>query len=184
MKTKDRCKNKYACSDAATGSAMPCYTFYDCNKCSHWLPKEDPSIKPFCSDLEMYAMDIVDDKPCDECNSQSEDPRCPHQDSCTGLNKLALKSYAISKARGQDPDNVFKHMAGEVLEAQEAKQRYLAQIWEPKPAKLLQAEMEYADELADVIICALSAAARSSLDIEAAIIRKIHINAQRAADGK
>lgn len=138
--------------------------------------------KEFCQDQEMYAMDITDDKPCDQCSTQSEDPRCPNQNQVTGLNKMAARAYEISKLRHQDPVLVFKHMAGEVLEAQEARLQYLAHIW--RGEDIAAYEQEYADELADVIICALSAAARSELDIEAALERKMMRNEQRAKDGK
>lgn len=135
--------------------------------------------RPFCQDLEMYAMDVIEDKPCPTCEKKSEDPRCPHLLTPKGLNKLAAKAFEISIKRNQKPDDVFKHMAGEVIEAQEARQDMYAHIWEP-----VQYEIAYADELADVIICALSAAGRNEIDIEAAITRKMMRNEQRAKEGK
>ena len=42
-------------------------------------------------------------------------------------------------------------------------------------------ESKYAEELADVIICALIAAKRDGIDIERAVSLKMQINAQRAA---
>lgn len=138
--------------------------------------------KQFCQDLEMYAMDVTENNPCPECNTESEDPRCPRQVKLQGLNTIAARAFEISKQRGQNPDDVFKHMAGEVIEAQQARQIYLTHLW--NPISLEKLENEYADELADVIICALSAAARSELDIEAALARKMKCNEQRAKEGK
>lgn len=79
------------------------------------------------------------------------------------LNFMSKTACIIAKARGQT-GNVFKHMAGEVIEAQEA---------------LYSEPDELANELADVIICCLSAAGHYGLNIEKAIEYKMEQNVKR-----
>lgn len=93
------------------------------------------------------------------------------------LNAVAENAYKTALTRQQNGGNVkvadiLKHCAGEVIEAQEA---FI--LWKydaHDPAK-------YAEELADVIICALIAAGRDDIDIEKAVNNKIEKNAERAA---
>ena len=75
----------------------------------------------------------------------------------------AYKSVLQRQHNGADVKvaEILKHCAGEVIEAHE--------------------ESKYAEELADVIICALIAAKRDGIDIERAVSLKMQINAQRAA---
>lgn len=136
-------------------------------------------MKQLCSDLELYLMDVTDSNPCPECTGQSEDPRCTHYITCEGLNELAKKAFEISLLRHQDPQDVFKHMAGEVIEANEASMMHLAD-----PSNANHTRQLLADELADVIICALSASCRFKLNIEAAIARKMKRNQERIGEDK
>lgn len=80
------------------------------------------------------------------------------------LNFMSKTADVIAKARSQSPSAVFKHMAGEVIEAQEA---------------LYSEPDELANELADVIICCLSAAGHYGLNIEKAIEYKMEQNVKR-----
>lgn len=136
-------------------------------------------MKSICSDLELYLMDVTESNPCPECTGQSEDPRCAHYITCEGLNELSKKAFEISLLRHQDPDKVFKHMAGEVIEANEASLLHLAD-----PTNANHTRQMLADELADVIICALSAAAKYKLNIEGAIARKMKRNQERIGETK
>ena len=93
------------------------------------------------------------------------------------LNEAAENSYKSALQRQHNGADIkvaeiLKHCAGEVIEAQEA---FI--LWKydaHDPAK-------YAEELADVIICALIAAGRDEIDIEKAVNEKMQKNAQRAA---
>lgn len=92
------------------------------------------------------------------------------------LNEAAEKAYMTALRRQKNGGSVaineiLKHCAGEVIEAQEA--RTLLNV------DMLDVEL-YADELADVIICALIAAAADGINIEAAIANKMQRNEQRA----
>ena len=93
------------------------------------------------------------------------------------LNEAAENAYitAIERQKngaGVSITNILKHAAGEVVEAQEA---YIYYKYEDEKID------HYAEELADVIICALIAAKRDGIDIERAVRLKMQINAQRAA---
>ena len=97
------------------------------------------------------------------------------------LNEAAENSYKTALQRqhngaynGADVKvaEILKHCAGEVIEAQEAFMKWKYEAHE---------ESKYAEELADVIICALIAAGRDKIDIERAVSLKMQINAQRAA---
>lgn len=106
----------------------------------------------------------------------------------TDLNELARKCKEISDARqknggvGNDP---LKHCAGEVVEAVEARE-YLNIIRRFDTVALSEkttqeiAKADYAEELADVIICPLIAAADDGIDIESAVLNKIKKNEARA----
>lgn len=92
------------------------------------------------------------------------------------LNKIAIIAFNISEKRKKNGafnknDDILKHLAGEVTETIEA---YCA--WKYKS----QDPAEYAEELADVIICALIAAGRDGIDIETAIKYKMAKNKNRA----
>lgn len=93
------------------------------------------------------------------------------------LNEAAENAYKSALQRQHNGADVkvaeiLKHCAGEVIEAQEA--FILCKYDAHDPVK-------YAEELADVIICALIAAGRDEIDIEKAVNEKMQINAQRAA---
>ena len=93
------------------------------------------------------------------------------------LNETAINAYNTALKRQQNGGNVkvaeiLKHCAGEVIEAQEA---FI--MWKYEAHE----ESKYAEELADVIICALIAAKRDGIDIERAVRLKMQKNAQRAA---
>lgn len=87
------------------------------------------------------------------------------------LNELAKQSLTIARARGLKDADVLKHLAGEVLEAQDAFTS--TALAHPDSIDC------YAYELADVIICALSASAQYHIDIERAIENKLTQNAKR-----
>lgn len=92
------------------------------------------------------------------------------------LNEVAENAYKTALKRQHDGRNVkvaeiLKHCAGEVIEAQEA---YI--LWKYGAYDT----SKYAEELADVILCALIAAGHDEIDIEKAVNDKMHKNAQRA----
>lgn len=91
-------------------------------------------------------------------------------DAAENAYKTALlreKNGAVVRIR-----EILKHCAGEVIEAQKARDEWLYEA---------QEKDEYAKELADVIICVLIEAAHDAIDIERAVNEKLQINAQRAA---
>ena len=93
------------------------------------------------------------------------------------LNEAAENAYKSALQRQHNGADVkvaeiLKHCAGEVIEAQEA---FI--MWKYEAHE----ESKYAEELADVIICALIAAKRDGIDIEKAVNEKMQKNAQRAA---
>ena len=93
------------------------------------------------------------------------------------LNEAAENAYKSSLQRQHNGADVkvaeiLKHCAGEVIEAQEAFILWKYDAHDP---------VKYAEELADVIICALIAAGRDEIDIEKAVNEKMQKNAQRAA---
>ena len=94
------------------------------------------------------------------------------------LNEAAAKAYQSARQREKNVvpvkiGDILKHCAGEVIEAATAREYMIMQDYDNKHA--------YGEELADVIICALIAAANDGVDIEKAIKEKIKINEQRAA---
>ena len=99
------------------------------------------------------------------------------------LNELAqdaLKTAKKRETKGQlmsDTFSILKHCAGEVCESVDAYSRLAGSDNEIYDAIL---KSQYADELADVITCALIAAAREDMDIEAALFRVKEKNARRA----
>lgn len=93
------------------------------------------------------------------------------------LNDAAENAYKTAIQRQKNGasvsiTDVLKHAAGEIMEAQEA---YIYFRYEDDKAT------QYAEELADVILCILIAARRDGIDIEKAVSEKMRINAQRAA---
>ena len=93
------------------------------------------------------------------------------------LNEAAENAYKSALQRQHNGADVkvaeiLKHCAGEVIEAQEAFILWKYDAHDP---------VKYAEELADVIICALIAAGRDEIDIEKAVNEKMQKNAQRAA---
>lgn len=85
---------------------------------------------------------------------------------------LREKHGAVLKIR-----EILKHCAGEVIEAQQARDNWIACGGDYEA----QEKDDYAKELADVIICVLIAAKHDSINIETAVNEKMQINAQRAA---
>ena len=96
------------------------------------------------------------------------------------LNELARESQEIAKKRAEhglksDTLTCLKHCAGEVVEANKAYNDWTF-LDTPKD----DMKKAYAEELADVIICILIAAANDNLDIEMAISEKVMKNRLRA----
>ena len=98
------------------------------------------------------------------------------------LNEIAENAHKTALTRelnGGDVKirSILKHTATEVIEAAEARA-----LWILNGGDNFSDEHDmYAEELADVIICALIAAYNDNIDIEAAINYKMQKNAQRAA---
>ena len=93
------------------------------------------------------------------------------------LNEIAENAYKNALKRQENGAHIkvaeiLKHCAGEVVEAQEA---FILWKYDAHDPAL------YAEELADVILCALIAAGRDEIDIEKAIGAKLEKNAKRAA---
>lgn len=96
------------------------------------------------------------------------------------LNELAEKAWNTSRIREQNGANVkikdiMKHAAGEVIEAAEARIR-----WRENDFASPIDKADYAEELADVIICVLIAAANDDIDIDQALTSKMCKNELRA----
>ena len=93
-----------------------------------------------------------------------------------GMAESALETAKMREKKGQlksDAVSILKHCAGEVCEAVEAYSicyRFRGKIYEE----------QFADEVADIITCALIAAAQEDIDIEAALLRVQEKNARRA----
>lgn len=95
------------------------------------------------------------------------------------LNDIAEQSYILAKQRGLSTDMIstLKHCAGEVVEACEAQARLMeAQDWNTCEKHKVALGLE----LADIIICALTASARAGINIEEYINKAMQKNAQRA----
>lgn len=101
------------------------------------------------------------------------------------LNIAAKTAFEISEKRaengafGSDTD-VLKHAAGELVEAVEARNRLVTVKTELFDFAIERATKEYAEELADVIICILIQAAADGVDIEKAVTDKMEKNRLRA----
>lgn len=95
------------------------------------------------------------------------------------LNELARDALKTAKKRekkGQlksDTMSILKHCEGEACEAVEA-------LFHWKYFKGKRNKNHLAEELADVITCALIAAAKEDVDIETALLRVQKKNARRA----
>ena len=99
------------------------------------------------------------------------------------LNDLAEQSLAIARQRGLNTNTIstLKHCAGEVVEATEAfVHEQMADIG--YSAELYK--VAFASELADIIICALTASAKEGINIEKAVNEAMMKNAQRAYGGQ
>lgn len=97
------------------------------------------------------------------------------------LNEYAQKAQEIAfnrwKKKGVEYHTpaILKHCAGEVCEAVEAYDQYLYEYIESRRNKL-------AEELADIITCALIAAANEDIDIERALQECQQKNEARAME--
>ena len=91
------------------------------------------------------------------------------------LNDIAEQAHTLTERRGYKTDvfNCLKHCAGEVTEAVEANT-----IYNKTGEKADQNHL--AEELADIIICALTASAEEEIDIERAVNEAMLKNARRA----
>ena len=98
------------------------------------------------------------------------------------LNEHAQKAQEIAfnrwKKKGVDYHTpaILKHCAGEVCEAVEAYDQYLYEYIQSRRNKL-------AEELADIITCALIAAANEDIDIERALQECQQKNEARVMEG-
>ena len=95
------------------------------------------------------------------------------------LNDIAEQSYILAKQRGLSIDviSTLKHCAGEVVEACEAQTRLMqSSDWNTSEKHRVALGLE----LADIIICALTASARAGISIEDYINEAMKKNAQRA----
>ena len=98
------------------------------------------------------------------------------------LNEASQWAFETSKKRNQYKDDgtdvmrCLKHCAGEVIEAMDAYGSWCNEDY-------LTTKEDFADELADVIICILSVSGSEGIDIEQAISRKMLINEGRAKNG-
>ena len=95
------------------------------------------------------------------------------------LNNIAEQSYILANQRGLGTDviSTLKHCAGEVVEACEAQTRLTeAQDWGTSEKHRFALGLE----LADIIICALTASARAGINIEDCINKAMLENVQRA----
>ena len=107
------------------------------------------------------------------------------------LNRCAADALKVAIKRKLK--NILKHTATEVVEAQEAYTRYKTEykciddgcMQDNVCAQSLKTDIKdlYADELADIIICALIAAAQDNIDIEKAVTKKMAKNELRAVIG-
>lgn len=99
------------------------------------------------------------------------------------LNDVAKQAHTLVELRGYKTDAIscLKHCAGEVVEATEAYMDFApASSLNDAISVLLKVREEFAMELADIIICALTASAEYHIDIEEAINKSMQKNARRA----
>lgn len=91
------------------------------------------------------------------------------------LNDLAEQAHTIADMRGQKTEvfSALKHCSGEVAEAIEANFWY-------NDCRTASSKAELASELADIIICVLTASYEAGINIEQALNEAMQKNAQRA----
>lgn len=95
------------------------------------------------------------------------------------LNDLAEQAYLLAKQRGLKTDVVstLKHCVGEVVEACEAQ----VKLMEAQDKDICEKyRVALGLELADIVICVLTASTRAGLNIEDYINEAMQKNAQRA----
>ena len=97
------------------------------------------------------------------------------------LNEIAENAHRTAITRERNGGavkirDILKHTAGEVVEAAQARESWASVDYIDGIDK-----EDYAEELADVVICVLIAAYEDNIDIEQAINSKMQKNAQRAA---
>lgn len=97
------------------------------------------------------------------------------------LNEIAENAHRTAITRERNGGavkirDILKHTAGEVVEAAQAREAWASVEYIDGIDK-----EDYAEELADVVICVLIAAYDDNIDIEQAINSKMQKNAQRAA---
>ena len=95
------------------------------------------------------------------------------------LRDIAEQAYMLAQKRGLETDviSTLKHCAGEVVEACEAQTRL---SWALDLESCEKHRYSLGLELADIIICALTASARTGINIEEYITVAMQKNAQRA----
>lgn len=95
------------------------------------------------------------------------------------INDIAEQAHTLAQRRGYKTDvlSTLKHCAGEVIEATEAytQLEYVANSDRTKAKKEAMGQ-----ELADIIICALTASVELGFDIEEYIGKAMQKNARRA----
>ena len=95
------------------------------------------------------------------------------------LNQLAVESWEIAQKRGEhglatDMTGILKHASGEIIEALESFKDLCEYCSE-------EYTEDFANELADVIVCILIAAGSTiGVDIEKAVLRTVEKNRKRA----
>ena len=91
------------------------------------------------------------------------------------INDLAKQAHTLTERRGYKTDvfSCLKHCSGEVTEAVEANT-----VYNKTGEKADQNHL--AEELADIIICVLTASAEEEIDIERAVNEAMLKNARRA----
>lgn len=97
------------------------------------------------------------------------------------LNEIAENAHRTAITRERNGGavkirDILKHTAGEVVEAAQARAAWTSVDYIDGIDK-----EDYAEELADVLICVLIAAYEDNIDIESAVNLKMQKNAQRAA---
>lgn len=105
------------------------------------------------------------------------------------LNEIAENAHRTAITRERNGGavkirDILKHTAGEVVEAAQAREVWANEECINDIDKFVlrcREREDYAEELADVLICVLIAAYDDNIDIEAAINSKMQKNAQRAA---
>ena len=95
------------------------------------------------------------------------------------LNDMAEQAHVLAKQRGFKVDvfSALKHCAGEVVEACEANCSVQG-LQKNKATAFLTKELGM--ELADIIICALTASYEAGINIEEALSESMQKNARRA----